>query len=898
METNDRLDNLHAHLPEEVLHRLQTSSTGLTVAEADCRRATFGPNSIENRASQSVFRNFAGQFTHFFALVLWLAAALAFLSELRQAGEGMATLGWAIVAVIAINGLFAFAQEYRAQRAIDALSRLLPQTAHVLRNGVMQEILATELVPGDVIELDSGALIPADCVLLDAYAVRVNNATITGESVPQLRDASPSHVDVLNARNILLAGTVLAAGRARAVVYATGTKTQFGRIAHLTQTGIKQSSPLLDEIRRLSRWTAMLASGIGAVFFILGHWMGLSLWANLVFAIGIIVALVPEGLLPTVTLALALATQRMAERQALIRHLPAVETLGSTTVICTDKTGTLTLNRMEIACLYVFDERISARVLVEERGRKVAIDALLGNAQHCNDIDETISGANASGDPMERALLRLAHSLGLDRSAAHRVDELPFDSERRRMSVIVHGACGYTLYCKGALETVLPRCDWVMSETGRLPLDASLRERLLQRESEMAREGLRVIAFAESNSETHNDIAAQEDNLVFVGLAGFTDPPRDEVYGAIRSCKAAGVRVIMVTGDHPHTAQAVAQAIGLAGTNPRVITGDALNYMSTAELERALDQSEPLFARVTAEQKLRIVQSLRHKGEVVAVTGDGVNDAPALKAAHVGVAMGIAGTDVARQAADLILLDDNFASIVAAIEEGRGVFDNIRKFLTYILTSNIPELAPYLAFVLCPVPLGLTIVQILAVDLGTDLVPALALGAEKPSAELMKRPPRRKDERLIDAALVLRAYGFLGLLEAAIALSTFFFVLVRGGWHYGEVLPSGSRLYMEATTACLAAIVIAQIANVFLCRDPDRSAISSYARNVLIKWAIVFELVLILAIVYAPIGQRIFGTASLTSEAWIFMIPLVATMFGLEELRKWIIRRQRGKTKT
>ncbi|MGB9130645.1 MAG: cation-transporting P-type ATPase, partial [Thiobacillus sp.] len=724
---------------EQSLASLHTSADGLTAPEARRRLAEFGPNHVEEVAREPLLLRFAREFTHFFALILWVGAVLAFFAEAFDPGQGMARLGVAIVVVILINGVFSFGQEYRAERAVAALRQLLPQQVMVSRDGEIAERLASELVPGDIVLLEEGNFVPADCRLIEAFGLRVNSATITGESLPKAFNAEPhQEVSPLAARNIVLAGTSVVSGQARAVVYATGMRTEFGRIAHLTQTAGAAVSPLQREIARLSRIVAMIASGLGGVFFLIGLALGLPFWENLLFAIGIIVANVPEGLLPTVTLSLAMATQRMAKRNALVRHLPAVETLGSTTVILSDKTGTLTQNRMAVRRLWLGGGFFTPDEIAAQPQPVVSHLALFVNAALCHNLKQVNNQGNHAwqGDPMEVALAAMGRDAAGSLDGFARLDEIPFDTDRKRMSVRVATPQGRMLYCKGALETVLGVCDRVQLDGQVVPLDAAAKNRLLAAENEMTRTGLRVLAFAHGvldDGTTDGGLPATESGLILSGLVGLEDPPRPEVPEAIARCDAAGIRVIMVTGDHPHTAQAIAREIGLLKTGqPVVITGDELSRMTPAQLQLALDAPEILFARVGAEQKMHLVEALQKKGEIVAVTGDGVNDAPALKTADIGIAMGIAGTDVAKEAADMILLDDNFASIVNAVEEGRAVFANIRKFLTYILTSNIPELIPYLAFVLFRIPLPLTIIQILAVDLGTDMLPALALGAERP----------------------------------------------------------------------------------------------------------------------------------------------------------------------
>jgi sodium/potassium-transporting ATPase subunit alpha len=873
----------------DALDSLRTSEKGLSTAEAQRRLREYGQNCIDAIRNEPQWRQFLREFTHFFALILWVAAGLAFFAESRNPAEGMWQLGVAIVAVILINGSFSFWQEYRAEQAIAALRKLLPQNVKVMRDGLLFTLPVESLVPGDLILLEEGDNVPADCRLIAGVEVRVNTSTITGESGPKAR--SPESVEnqtALETKNLLLAGTSLVSGQGRAIVFATGMHTEFGKIAHLTQTAEKSASHLQQEIARLSKLVAIFATSLGLFFFAIGTWIGLPFWTNLMFAIGIIVANVPEGLLPTVTLSLAMATQRMAKRNALVRHLPAVETLGATTVICSDKTGTLTENRMSVQQVFFNGALSESQVPLDSQ----RAGHLLRNAQVCHNLKrgQHDGGEVWLGDPMEVALNDFARQ-AMDFGATPVLGQLPFDSERRRMSVIVEHDGERWLYCKGAPEVVLQLCTQIDQAGGEAPLDAAGLQQVGEAQEAMADRGLRVLAFA------WRKLAAQdlplEQGLTFSGLLGLHDPPRPEVPEAITRCQTAGIKVIMVTGDHPHTALAIAREIGLVrGEQASVILGDALRKMTAAQLQIALDSPEILFARVTAEQKMLVVNALKNKGEIVAVTGDGVNDAPALKSAHIGIAMGVSGTDVAKAAADMILLDDNFASIVNAVEEGRAVFENIRKFLTYILTSNIPELIPYLAFVLFKIPLPLTIIQILAVDLGTDMLPALALGAERPDPELMRQPPRPAHERLLSWPLLARAYLWLGLLEAGVAMAAFFFVLHLGGWQYGGELGKLAPLYLQATTACLAAIVVAQMVNLFACRHPRAAAMRlSLRQNPLLLLGLGVELGLILFIVYTPWGNWIFATQAFEPIVWVLILALALGFGGLEAGRKYLVRR-------
>ncbi len=885
---------IHQISAEEALDSLKTTHDGLSQVEAARRLDEYGPNCVEVVRGESLWLRFIKEFTHFFALILWLAAGLAFFAESRQPGSNMSTLGYAILGVIVINGLFSFWQQYRAERAIAALQKLLPSYVKTLRQGKVGQISAVDIVPGDIILLQEGDNVPADCRLLEAFSLRVNNSTVTGESLPKARDALPSSEDaLLYSRNILLAGTSIVSGEGRAVVFATGIHTEFGIIAHLTQTAGTSDFPLQQEIARLSRIVALIALALGIIFFFIGQSMGLSFWANFIFAIGIIVANVPEGLLPTVTLSLAMAAQRMARRNALIRHLPSVEALGSATVICTDKTGTLTENRMEARTLYL-NGRILHPIEVK-RNHKLTQDyrRFFEGALLCHNLKEIISKGKAQlmGDPMEVALVRMAKTCLGETLSYPKINEVPFDTDRKRLTTVHHTPKGLILYCKGALETLLPLCQSAQMAGTIVDLSSDIRKNFINAQEELADQGLRVLAFAWRGLDNGHPAEQQERDMILCGLVGLEDPPRPEVPEAISKCLRAGIKVIMVTGDHPHTALAIGRQIGLIQSeHPTIITGDRLRHMSEIRLRLALDTPDIIFARVGADQKMRIVSALKKKKEIVAVTGDGVNDAPALKMADIGIAMGITGTDVAKEAADMILLDDNFASIVAAIEEGRAVYENIRKFLAYILASNIPELVPYLAFSLFNIPLPLTIIQILAVDLGTDMVPALGLGAEKPSSDSMYKPPRSAHEKLIDGRLIGRSYLFLGLMEAVASMAVYFFVLFSGGWHWGDDLGKGDPLYLQATTACLSTIIIMQVVNVFLCKSPERSVFTRGSfDNRIILWGIAFEIALILAIDYTPWGNLILGTAPIATEVWLMMLPFALGLLLLEEGRKWLI---------
>jgi sodium/potassium-transporting ATPase subunit alpha len=888
---------IHQLCPLDAVASLKSVVTGLSHTDVERRLQEFGLNEVEKVAGVPLWLRLVKEFITFFSLLLWVAAGLAFFAEWSEPGEGMARVGYAIVTVILVSGLFSFWQEYRVEQTLAALRKLLPQQAQVMREGAVTRVPAAQLVPGDIIHLEQGDNIPADCRLIEAFSVRVNNAAVTGESLPKARGADASKADdLIDSKNVVFAGTSMLSGQAKAVVFATGMHTEFGKIARLTQTAGEEVSPLRKEIAHLSRVTAILAVVISLVFFSLGWMIGIPLWKDFIFAIGIIVAMVPEGLLPTLTLALVLATQRMAKRNVLIRYLPSVETLGSTTVICTDKTGTLTQNRMTVQRLYLGGQLYSPSDAKQKQALADLYRPFFLTARMCHDLKETQRQGKAAflGDPMEVALVEMAQHFISDLPVFPRLDEIPFDADRMRLSTVHQGPEGPVLYCKGAPELVLPLCQHILSDEKARPLSVEAKANILQAQDVMAQQGLRVLAFAYRKLAAGYDRAMLEEDFVCAGLVGLEDPPRPEVPEALRKCQEAGIRVIMVTGDHPRTAVAIAREIGLVKSdNPTIITGGQLRRFSAIQLQLSLDAQEVIFARVVADQKMRIVEALRENKQIVAVTGDGVNDAPALKAAHIGIAMGIAGTDVAKEAADMVLLDDNFASIVTAVEEGRAVFENIRKFLTYVLVHNVAELMPYLGFLLFKIPLALTPVQALSIDMGSDTLTALGLGVERPDPQVMRRPPRPHGERLMNWPLAFRAYLFLGLIEAAAAMAAFFFVLIAAGWKYGQSLAAKDPVYLQATTACLSAIIVMQIVNVFLCRSATRSVFSTgLIGNALIIVGVISEIAILLLISDTPWGNSLLGTAPVGERVWMVIMPFAAGILILEELRKWLARRR------
>ncbi|MDA9440205.1 ATPase [Bradyrhizobium sp. CCBAU 51745] len=883
----------------EALASLGSTPQGLDLEEAGRRLRETGPNRIERLRRTSWPLRLVGEFFQFFSIILWIAAALAFLAEASSPGEGMARIGYAIILVIFISGFFSFWQEYRNEQTLAALAKLLPQQVKVLRDDRFFAISAEDLVVGDIVLLEAGDSVPADCRLISVAEFRINDATITGESLPKIRVSEPDEELALShSKNVVLAGSSVVSGSGRGVVFATGAHTELGKIANLTQISSAGVSPMRRELARLSHLIAALAIAIGTCFFAVGAAIGIPFWRDLIFSIGIIVAMVPEGLLPTLTLALVLAAQRLANRKVLIRHLSSVETLGSATVICTDKTGTLTENRMRVREMFVgfktyqVTERDNNSALAECEPEFFTAMALTHHLQEM----QTERGTVWDGDPMERALVEVGCEALPKLNSFRRIDEMAFDSDRMRHSVVYETSSEKLLYCKGAPELILSLCQSVFGSPTATALDPALRRQIVAAQEAMAGRGQRVLAYAMQNLPAETDRSSFERNMTFLGLVGLEDPPRPDVPNAIARCREASIKVIMVTGDHPDTARSIGREIGLARSpSARVVTGRQLQELSNADLGLALDEPEIMFARVGADQKLRIVEVLKQKRHIVAVTGDGINDAPALKSANIGIAMGLSGTDVAKQASDMILLDDNFSGIVTAIQEGRMIFHNIRKFLVYVLVHNVAELVPFLAFGLFRIPLALTPIQALSIDMATDSLTALGLGVESASPSIMELPPRKQTERLLNLPLAVRAYLFLGVIEAAGAMAAFFIVLWLGAWKWGQALAPDDPRYVQATTACLSAIIVLQIVNVFICRSSVRSVFAMKPfDNRLILLGVLLEIILLVLFNYTAVGNALLQTLPVPGAFWALIGPIAVLMLVLEEARKWLIRRKLG----
>ena len=874
---------------EEVLSQMSThAESGLTRAEAARRLADHGPNELQAAQRVTPWALLFEQFKNIFVLILLIAVLLsAFL------GHRVEAVAIAVIVLFAI--LLGFVQEFRAERAIEALRKMAAPTAAVLREGEELNLPARELVPGDIILLRSGDRVPADARLIEAVNLQVEEAALTGESVPaekHIAPLGPGELAVGDRKNMVHAGTLVTYGRGRGVVVATGMQSEFGKIAQMLQTVETGRTPLqknLDKVGHTLAWVAVVV-----VLFIvaLGLFRGQPLLEMLIFGIALAVAVVPEALPAVVTISLAIGVQRMVKRNALIRRLSAVETLGSTSVICSDKTGTLTKDEMTVRQVLAGTDRFRVSGAgYDPHGSfsrdgsavepSVPLLSLLRAAVLASDA--RLLGGNGNGpwhlkgDPTEGALVVAAAKAGLQKAALDaqfpRVHEIPFTSETKRMTTLHQTPAGLVAYSKGAPEVLLDSCVRRLTEAGEVPLGGTERNAILGAAREMAGEALRVLAVAYKPSAS---LENAEREMVFLGLAGMIDPPRPEAKAAVRKCEEAGIKAVMITGDHPVTAQAIALELGLLKAG-RVVTGVELDRMSEEDLDRDVDGIE-VYARVSPAHKLRVVTALQKKGHFVAMTGDGVNDAPALKKSDIGIGMGITGTDVTKEAASMTLTDDNFASIVAAVEEGRKIYDNIKKYLMYLLSANIGEILLMAGAMVAGLPLPLTAVQILYINLATDGLPALALAVDPPGSDLMLRKPR--DPR---TGIFTRPVLFLmmagGIWLAAVNLGLFAWALNAG------------RSLEQAMTMAFVTLVLTEFFKAYNFRSDRNSILDRPFANPWLNLAILWEIVLLALIVYLPLLKAPFGTFSLSPADWMVAASLAFTITPVLELAKWMVRR-------
>ncbi len=965
---------LYALRKSEVFAALETSPDGLSAPEVGARRELYGKNLLAEPPTPTAWRKWIGYIAHPMALLLWTAGVLALIS-------GHAELGFTIWIVVLINASFSFWREHRAGQAVAALKDLLPAYARLVREGGEVRLPASEIVPGDLLLLGEGDSIPADARLVEAYGLRTNNATLTGESLPSLKNADASLRDGLTEierPNLVFAGTSVISGSGRAVVYATGMSTQFGRIANLTRALKDPPSFIQAQMVRITRILALVALVTGGIVFLVGiNEVGIAPDEAFILAVGIVVAVIPEGLAPTVALSLAMAVQRLARRGVLVKRLSLVETLGATSVICTDKSGTLTQNQMTVRKLWVAGHRINVSGVGYEprgefnfqpgdgetprngdtekrRGKLAALEDMqtlcraallcnnarliapvprangvtpspasrvspggLGQGDSCASLSgpegkDGQAGESARspgrwtslGDQTEVALKVLALKGGLDEaavaSAFPRLHELPFEAHRKRMSTIHQNHKSQVAFIKGAPREVLQLCTHILKEGQVVSLDGATRAAILQATDDFSRQALRVLALAEryplpprrGGAYTPENV---ECDLTFLGLAGMMDPPRPEVSTAMQAFRSAGIRPVMITGDYGLTAESVARRVGMLGSQaPRILTGAELDALGDADLQALLDD-EVIFARMAPEHKLRLVSAFQAHGEVVAVIGDGVNDAPALRKADIGIAMGLSGTDVAREAADVVLVGDDFSSIVPAIEEGRAIYDNLRKFITYIFASNIPEVLPFILTAAFNIPLALTVASILAIDLGTDILPSLALGMERPEPDVMQRPPRPRSQPLVDRNLLLRSLLWLGGIEAVLSYSAFFLIYILAGYPIlvqGIAAWTAGSTYIMAMTAFYAGVVVCQIGNAFACRtETGHVHRMGWLSNPILLAGIAAAILLMLATIYVGPLARIFDHLPVPLAAWPVLAAFAPILYGLEWVRKGFVRR-------
>jgi sodium/potassium-transporting ATPase subunit alpha len=889
---------VHSLTREEVLAHLHTSAEGLSEDEAGHRLQRCGVNEIEQKKGKNYAFEYLKQYGQFFAVLLEIAAVLSFVADRFAPGEGYAILGFAILGAVIINATFAFWQEYKADKTVEALLKLIPNLVNVRRAGSTRKIDSRYLVPGDILLLEEGDRVAADSVLIEENSLYSNIANLTGESRPVRRTAVPdSSENPLDAKDVVFAGTTIVAGNGVAVVYATGKHTEFGKIAMLTKEVEKRLTPMQLEIIRITRILTLAALLVGGVFFVLGVLSGQGYLIAAIFALSLIVANVPEGMLPTITLSLSLASQNMAKRNALIKNLDSVQTLGSATVICTDKTGTITRNEMTLKEIYLAGgEEVSVTGEGYFQGGEFSFSREGSGCRERLQFFLTagtlntrarIEGGEVFGDPTELAFVAAANKGVVDVSGYRKVREYPFTSERKMMSTVFEKDGETILFSKGAPEVLVTLASsYLACGDEILPFDAAARQEFLGKAEQLERQAYRVLAVAYRDGD-------EEEDFVMLGLVALMDLPRAEVYEAIEKCQAAGIRVLVITGDNPITAGAIAEKIGLH--IDMVVTGNELRRCADGEISTMLRDNEVLFARMRSDQKLRIATILQENGEVVAMTGDGVNDAPALRKADIGISMGIRGTEVAKEAADMILIDDNFNSIVAAIEEGRTVYFNIKKFVTYILSSNVPEIIPYILQFFLRIPLPLSVIQILSIDLGSDMLPGLALGSEKPERDIMQRPPVGKNERILDREVFKRGYFFLGIIEATAAMAAFLGFLFLSGWTYGDLSIVNTDLHRQAMTMTLLGAVTCQLANVWTLRSWEFSAFSrGIFRNKLLIIAMILELAWIYALLHFSIVQLVFNTAYVPLPFLLLLVPFPIILFASHELYKYRLRRKRG----
>lgn len=897
----------HALDREAVFAALRTGAGGLSEGEAAGRLAAYGYNQIAEEKGPSPASIFAKQFKE--PLVVILLAATAISAALGEAADAAI-----IMAIVVMASIVGFVQEYRSEKAMEALRRMAAATCRAVRGGQERVIDVKELVPGDVISMAAGDRVPADAYLFESFNLQADEAPLTGESAPVAKSPAPVRADapVAERTNILHTATTVTYGRGRAVVFATGMETQLGRIASAVQGIERQKTPFEVRMRHLGKVLSAMMLAVVAAVSVAGLARGHELVEMLLWSISLAVAAVPEALPAVVATSLTLGVYQMAKRNAIVRRLPAVESLGSTTVICCDKTGTLTKGEMTVRQVYVFDGAAAVTgsgYSLEGRVENGRIDgqdlALLAScAALCNDASLSMQKDGkvlAAGDPTEAALVVFAAKAGVDRNEAvsrhPRVYEVPFTSERKRMTTVHlleggEGSCRRA-YMKGAVETVVARCAQARAGGSVRPLDWETAARIHAANERMASSGLRVLAMAYKDIGGEDELTEEgvEEGLVFIGLAAMMDPPREETAAAVAQCRDAGIRVVMITGDHRLTAEAVAREIGIetAGAGRATMSGAEIEAASIEELERAACETA-VYSRVSPEHKLRIVRALKAKGHVVAMTGDGTNDAPALKAADIGVAMGVTGTQVAKESSSMVLADDNFVTIVMAVREGRRIVDNVKKYLAYLLSANISEIALLTFAILAGWPFPLLAKHLLYINLATDGSPAIALGMEPAEQGVMKRRPRDPKEGVFAGTLWLMA-GIPAIL-ATTSLVLFWLAMEQGGWE-----ADNAAVVDRARTMVFGQIVFFELLFALSCRSLKQGIVSlGLLRNKVMIYSLAGESAAVLFIMNHPAAQALFDFAPLSAADWALMLAFAATGFAYAEAAKWVRRRRGNKS--
>jgi len=927
---------MHTKTLQEVFEELKTSEKGLSLEECARRLEEYGKNELKVKKKTPWWMHFLKEFTDLMVMILIFAALIAlFAGEEREA--------IVILVIVFINAIIGFVQKFRAEKAIEALKKMVAPTVRVVRDGKESEIDAKLLVPGDIIILEEGDKITADARLIETSELQTAEAALTGESNPVHKHAGTTQLDIKagDDSNLIYMGTNVTHGSGKAVVTSTGMNTKFGHIAHLTTTTSKDKSPLQKELFKIGIFVGKVTLAISAILILAGIFIQKQEFVDtFLFATSVAVAAVPEGLPATVTIALALGVQRLAKKRSIVRQLASVETLGSTSHICTDKTGTLTKNEMTVKEIWLNDYKGEVggagykawgAILLESKNRQhFKIGDIDSREVHFNqrqrhletirdkekplydglEMLSTISTLcnNAKleddvmlGDPTEGSLLTMTKKFGFEftdfTSKYKKVHEHAFDSLRKRMSVIYKKKDGKNMiFMKGAPDSVLEVCDRIMVNGRVIRLDEATKKEILKRNEAMANKALRVMSFAyrEVEDDHSHTLEKDEDNMIFVGLAGMIDPPRRDVKDAIKMAQRAGIKVYIVTGDHGLTAQAIAKRIGLIkdDDNHKIITGKEIAKLKDKDLEKLFDdgKKEIIFARTAPEDKLRIVAALKRLGHIVAVTGDGVNDAPALKRADIGIAMGITGTDVSKEASNMVLADDSFGTIINAVKEGRTIYQNLKKFVFYIFSCNIGELITVFTAIILGLPAPLTAILILSVDIGTDVLPALALGVDISEKGIMSNPPRDPKAKIMDRGFIGR-FLYVGTFIGAITVGAYFWSLFSQGWQWGMSLDADSIMYIKSSTFAFAILVLIQMVNAYNSRSDRRSVFQvGFFNNLWLMGAICISLLVVYLLVEVPFFNEWFHTAPLEWYEWFVIIGASFGILLVEEVRKAVVR--------